>query len=308
MRKLFCLALALLFLTGCSQKAPVSTEAPTTQPTLPAPTPTGEYLLAEQIYYDAQDRVSVHMTVSFNEQKLPTSIFLDSGADVTYTPEYDENGMVTAFSMSKVLYGEETITEYLLNDHGDIIQQTANGKTRDIIYSYDSSGRVIKKETSSDGNLVSVKTWSYDCWDNLATASSTDGNGGYSLIYENTYEGNLLTAIDCKFEGGEMEHTERFAYDAQGRLTEHTQVSGEETTVTVYTYNEAGLKATETAILNGSEYSRTEYGYDDRGLLAEKQTYSYGEFTGRTTYTWTEAPVELTPAQRNVLEQLGVLL
>lgn len=307
MKKLLCLMLVLLLLSGCSQTAPEE-RAPTTQPSVPDPTATGTYLLTEQIHYDSKDRVNVRMEVTFNGQLLPETVFLDSGADVTYIPEYDDNSMITGFSMSRMLYGEETVSRYLLNDHGDIIQQTADGKTTDIACSYDSSGRVIKKETSTGGNLSSVKTWAYDGQGNLTEASSTDGNGGYTLIYENTYDGTLLTAIHCKFEGGETEHTESFTYDEEGRLTEWKQISGADTTTTFYSYNEEGLTATETCLLNGTEYSRLEYTYDERGLLTEKLTYSYGELTGRTVYTWTDGPVELTAAQRNVLKQLSVLL
>ncbi len=307
MKKLLCFLLVLLLLSGCSQQAPETT-VPTTQPPAPEPTPTGEYLLTEQVHQDKNDRVTVRMEVTFNDQMLPAAILLDSGTDVTYTPEYDENGSITGFSMSRVLYGEETVSHALLNDHGDIIQKTADGKTTDIACSYDAAGRVIKKETSANGNLSSVKTWAYDEQGNLTAVSSTGGNSGYSLIYENTYDGTLLTAIHCKFEGGDTEHTESFTYDEEGRLTRWEQVSGEETTTTVYTYNEDGLTATETAFLNGEEYSRMEYSYDDRGLLSEKRTYSYGEFTGRTTYTWTTRPIPLTAAQHNALKQLGVIL
>lgn len=307
MKKILCLTICLLLLTGCGKSAPEDT-VPTTQPSQPEDTTTGTYLLTEQVHYDANDRVNVRMEVAFNEQQLPTSVLLDSGVDVTYTPQYDENGNITGFSTKRVLYGEETEGTASVNDHGDIVQKIANGKTTDVTLSYDDSGRVIKKETSVDGSLSSVKTWAYDEQGNLSKTSSTDENGGYTLVYENTYNGTLLTAIHCKFDGGDTEHTESFTYDENGQLTKWEQVSGDETTTTVYTYNEQGLTATELNLLNGEEFSRLEYSYNENGLLSEKRTYSYGEFSGRTTYSWTAQPILLTAAQRNVLKQLGVLL
>lgn len=313
MKKLGCLLLAALLLSGCAQKAPEptkATEATTaeTQAVTEPAAPEGEYLLQQQVYYDADDRKVVSMEVTFNDKALPVSVFLDSGADVTYTPEYNEDGSFAGFTMSRMLYGEETVSTARVNEYGDIIGKTANGKTSTIACSYDTSGRIIKKETSVEGNLSSVKTWSYDCWGNLTQASSTDANGGYTLIYDNTYDGTLLTAVHCKFEGGETEHTEALTYDEAGRLTQKEQVSGGETTTTVYTYNDQGLVATETSLLNGEEYNRMEYSYNELGQLSEKRTYESGTFTGRTTYTWSSTPVEITAAQRNVLKQLGVVL
>ena len=310
MKKLFCMCLCLLLLAGCGQKAPEHAEANTTavQPPAPDPTPTGVYLLTEQLHYDPNDRINVRMTVSFNGQMLPTSVFLDSGTDITYTPEYDENAAVTGFSVNRLLYGEESKSSAVLNEYGDIVQQVTDGKTTDIAYTYNENGLVIKKETSVNGNLSSVKTWSYDCWGNLTRAGSTAANSSYTLIYDNTYDGQLLTAVVCTFENGETEHTERFTYNEAGQLTCWEQISGDETTTTVYTYNDAGLTATETTSLNGEEYSRLEFSYHENGLLSEKRTYNNGEFTGRTTYSWTDQPVALTAAQRNALKQLGVLL
>lgn len=284
MKKLFCICLGLLLLTGCSQKAPESTQT-TTSVTAPAeePSPSGTYLLLEQVHYDKDNHISVRMNATYDDQLRPTSVFLDSGADITYTPEYDENGMITGFSVSRLLYGEETLSHVALNEYGDIVQQTTDENTTDVVCSYDSGGRMIKKETSVNGNLSYVKTWSYDCWGNTAQMSNTYANGSYTLIYDNTYENHLLTAIHCKYENGDTEHTERFTYNEAGQLTCWEQVHLEETFSTVYTYNDAGL-------------------------LAEKKTYVGEVFTGRTTYTWTEAPVELTAAQCNALKQLGLLL
>lgn len=308
MKKLCCLLLAVLLLSGCAPKKPTQETVVETQTVTEPAAPTGEYLLQQQIYYDADDRKVVDMTVTFNDRMLPASVFLDSGADVTYTPTYNEDGSFAGYSLSRMLYGEETVSTALVNDHGDVTEKTVDGKTSHIACSYDTAGRVTKKETSVDGNLSSVKTWSYDSHGNLTGVSSTDTKGGYTLVYENTYDGDLLTAVHCKFEGGETEHTEALTYDEQGRLTQQEYVSGTETTTTVYTYNEQGLTATETALLNGVEYSRMEYSYNEAGLLTEKRTYSNGQFSGRTTYTWTNSPVEITAAQRNVLKQLGVVL
>ena len=308
MKKLGCLLLAALFLSGCAQKAPTQEPVTETQAVTDSAAPAGEYLLQQQIYYDENDRQVVNMEVTFNDSMLPISVFLDSGADVTYTPRYNEDGSFAGFTISRMLYGEETVSTALVNDHGDITEKNADDKTSHIAYGYDTADRVIKKETSVNGNLSSVKTWSYDSYGNLTGASSTDASGGYTLVYENTYDGNLLTAVHCRFEDGETEHTETFSYDAEGRLTQKEQISGDETTTTVYTYNDQGLTATETNLLNGEEYSRTEYSYNEMGLLAEKRTYESGAFTGRITYTWTTNPVEITAAQRNVLKQLGVIL
>ena len=308
MKKLGCLLLAALLLSGCAQKATMQESVEETQAVTEPAAPTGEYLLQQQIYYDENERQVVNMEVTFNDSMLPVSVFLDSGADVTYTPSYNEDGSFAGFTISRMLYGEETVSTALVNDRGDITEKTAEGKTTHIAYGYDTAGRIIKKETSANGNLSSVKTWSYDSYGNLTGASSTDATGGYTLVYENTYDGNLLTAVHCKFEGGETEHTESLTYDAKCRLTQKELFSGDETTTTVYTYNEQGLTATEISLLNGQEYSRTEYSYNEMGLLAEKRTYENGAFTGRITYTWTTDPVEITAAQRNVLKQLGVIL
>ena len=309
MKKLLCVILGALLLAGCGKSQPEAASVETTQAAVtPEPTPEGVYVLQEQIYYDAKDRQSVAMTVSFDAKKLPTTIFMDSGADVTYTLTYADNGTVTGFTMVRTLYGEDTTSSALVNDHGDIISKTADGKTSNIAYSYDQSGHVIKKETFVGENLSSVKAWAYDSQGNLTEASSTDANGGYKLIYENTYDGQLLTSVHCKFDGGDTEHTESFTYDQEGKLTQWTQVSGEETTVTIYTYNKQGLVETETAQLNGEEYSRQEYTYDDLGRLTEKKTYNSGQYQGRTTYSWTTETVQLTAAQQNILKQLGALL
>ena len=310
MKKLLCILLGALLLVGCGKSQPEATTAATTQPvTVPADTTTdGVYVLTEQVYYDHKDRQSVTMTVSFDDKKLPTSIFMDSGTDITYTLVYGENGLIAGFNMVRTLYGEETTSSALVNDHGDIISKTADGKNSNMTYSYDQSGRVIKKETFTGDNLTSVKTWAYDDQGNLSKASSTNVNGGYTLIYENTYSGTLLTSVHCKYEGGDTEHTESFTYDQEGRLTQWSQVVGEDTTVINYTYNKQGLVETETTLLNGQEKNRLEYTYDDSGLLAEKKNYEGGQYQGRTTYSWTSEPVQLTDAQQNILKQLGALL
>ena len=147
MKKLGCLLLAALLLSGCGRNAPDPTDptAAETQAVTEPEAPKGEYLLQQQIYYDENDRQTVSMEVTFNDRMLPESVLLDSGADVTYTPDYNEDGSFAGFSVSRVLYGEETVSTALVNDHGDIIQKTADGKTTDIAYTYDTGGRVIKK-------------------------------------------------------------------------------------------------------------------------------------------------------------------
>ena len=122
MKKLLCVLLGALLLTGCGKIQPDVTVA-TTPSVAPDPTPTGVYVLQEQVSYDAKDRKSVGMTVTFDEQMLPTSIFMDSGTDVTYTLNYDESSMITGFTMVRTLYGEETTGSALVNDHGDIIEK-----------------------------------------------------------------------------------------------------------------------------------------------------------------------------------------
>lgn len=307
MKKLLCVLLGALLLTGCGKIQPDVTVA-TTPSVAPDPTPTGVYVLQEQVSYDAKDRKSVGMTVTFDEQMLPTSIFMDSGTDVTYTLNYDESSMITGFTMVRTLYGEETTGSALVNDHGDIIEKTTDGKTSTVNYGYDDRGNMIKKETFSGGNLTSVTTWAYDDRGNQTQQSYTSVNGGYTKIYENTYDGELLTAIHCKPEDGDTDYTESFTYDDRGLLTRWEQVSGAETIAAEYTYNEQGLLTVKTSLLNGQEQIRLEFAYDDLGRMIERKTYENGQYQGRTTYSWTNEPVLLTDAQQNILQQLGALL
>lgn len=318
-RVLLLILAAVLLLCGCGKDAPptetgTESAAETTAMEETAPPQaeiTGVFLIQEEIYYDADDQEQAHLTVTFNDQGLPQTIFMDSGADITYTPVYDENGNVTAFSMTRTVYGEETVNHAEVNDHGHIVKQISNAGTDEeqvfeTAYSYDEEGRITKETLTRDGSIYLIKLTEYDEHGNKTRyeeINNASSDMSFVSSFTNTYEDGLLVEKECAVDGV-LDYTTAYIYDDNGRCTQERTDNG---WVKDYAYNEHGLMTLKTITVNGKESYRYVYEYDENGAICGEVWYINGEYSRRTAYVCTLIQAPLTDAHMTIFEKLSIV-
>ena len=155
-------------------------------------------------------------------------------------------------SISKKTDRTGNVTQYVYDGRGLVTREiTAGGEER---YTYDNSGRVIKRETLSRNNSVVYSTqWLYN--DAQRTVTVTSGGIYTETLYLNAWN-EVIRRVDG--EGNER----RFEYDRAGRLVKAIDGYGHSTK---YEWNSIGKIAKIDYINNTTE----QFDYDHLGNLKE---------------------------------------
>ena len=315
MKKALLLAMAaVLLLAGCG-KAPQSTEQvsttaattteipETTEASVPPKAPAnGQFYIQEEIYYNDEGKELARMTVEVDAQGLPVTIFMDSGSDITYKPTYDDEGNILCFERIWTVYGQDTVSYAEVNQHGDITKQissqgTEEEQTYQTTYTYDQQGRIIKEESTRDGQADHTEILKYDEHGNVTYQEELfhmNTARNYVAQITNTYENGLLVEKKSVVDGGMETNITTYTYDENGLLVKE---SFNDQFITEYTYNDQGL-LTEKSV-NGVA---TRYTYDENGRLHEKF-----ENGNRIVYVWAQLQKPMTASQLKLFTQFGII-
>lgn len=161
-------------------------------------------------------------------------------------------------------------------------------------FSYNENGRLLKKETTLNGEYHSTVTYTYDENGNLYSAEYVEPSSNKHFIETYMFDENnrLIKFTDGWYDDKDFLHTKNYdyEYDSQGRLiySEGLSAYGPKPTTyknaTTFEYDENGnlLKAD-----NGDTYT---YLYDEKGRIKEIQEVYYGttDIRGITTYEYDE--------------------
>jgi RHS repeat-associated protein len=170
-------------------------------------------------------------------------------------------------TIDHVTYPNGTETDYTydqLNRLTSVTNKHGTTVLSSYVYTLENDGLrtgVTEHELEADGSTSTVtKTWSYDALQRLTQEAVTvSGAVAYSS------------------------YTDTYTFDVVGNRLTKTDVSGGNTLVSSYTYNDSDELTAETGTLNGSSNYSTTYGYDTNGSLtsvsrtgAGAETDSYG--------------------------------
>ena len=193
-----------------------------------------------------------------------------------------------------------------------------NGNHREIVYTYDNAGNLIKEERKTDGEVTWCCTMTYDATGNCLTKSvdyiDNEYASDYVIYYEYDANNNLISRKDYHGElvvcitqnryssSGKLIETETVRdgvvtersecyYDEKGQLirveyySQGISVLDEpdptlRLTVYTYQYDERGNKIQETVTAEGSVVAVYTWTYDDQGnMLSESNGTSRTEWT-----------------------------
>ncbi|MDP4144966.1 MAG: right-handed parallel beta-helix repeat-containing protein, partial [Bacillota bacterium] len=268
-------------------------------------------------------KISLSFTYDNNDNKLST-------ADATGTTirTYDELNRVTSKTVpdiGKATYVYDIITGV---DAGCTEEKDTDAKGNVILKIYDKAGRLQKVIADGNtttynyydnGNLQSVvyqggANEQYTYYSNNLLKTLTDSNSDGTLIdkYAYTYDGakNMLSKADSK-------GTTNYTYDVLNRLYTVTDPSG---SVTVYTYDASGNRATATTV-NGVDTTLISYDNNDQNRLmgtetkvnnitTEKVSYNYdnnGNQLTETAITYVNGAAQAPIVTTNVYDELNEL-
>ena len=229
-KKLLCLLLVAVLLTGCAALPPAETGEttqssaanPTTATTDPPTVPT--------------DPLVLHTVWLWTEKKVTNK---DGGA--VYKRTYDEKGNLLTDT-------------YASND----------GKTsRGSSFTYDAAGKMLTHDTY-DSYATGHAEFTYDSAGRLA-AESFSNSEGYAATTEYIYREDGLLA-EWFFHYSKTEDRTTYTYDDKGNLLKKQEIitiNGKviQDSTVEYTYDASGNKLSET----NSGGFRSEWTYDDRG-------------------------------------------
>ena len=254
---------------------------------------------------------SVTYTYNADGEVTSSTDFLGNTTQFTYSGPLDDlasmtdaNGNTTSYTYSSAgdllstTYANGTSQSSTFDPEGDATS-FLNADGQAIQYAYNSSGQ-ITTETFADGSKY---TFTYDSLGDMLTA--TDATGTTAFTYDPTTE--LLTKVaypdgtSLAFTynaGGQRTSmvdqtgfTVKYAYDADGRLSELTDGGGH--MIVAYTYDADGRLSRKT---NGNG-TYTTYAYDaDGNLLHLVNDTSGGAVNSRFDYTYNALGLETSEA------------
>ena len=251
MKKLICLLLAAVFLTGCQTTAPgESTAAPTTAPTVATTAPT----VPETTAPTAPTEPPVLQTAYFwTEQKVTNA----QGVGGVYTRTYDAMGNLLT----------------------DSYAATDGNTTYSYTYTYDAAGRMLTRDSVDSHSASDHTVYTYDPAGRLVTEVFTNSEN-YSAKVDYVYREDGQIAEKMAVYDKTQEIT-AYSYDESGRLVkeEHTVRTSDkvqQSTVMEYTYDASGNKLTQTETRMGSLSRKEEWTYNEAGKVL-----TYKEFDGQ---------------------------
>lgn len=145
------------------------------------------------------------------------------GNPITWTYEYDENGLLTKETSTHTLYGTDEST-----------------------YEYDENGLVIMRSMKSDSGASDgvVLTYSYEFDDNGLVKSMTTNSsgGGDPTITTFTYDENGKITAKSETDGSYLAET-AYTYDENGNVSgSYTKFDDGTTLKANYTYEKTGTR------------------------------------------------------------------
>lgn len=201
-------------------------------------------------------------------------------ASTTYGFTYGDFGL-----RAGVFVGNRLLARYTYSERNNFLERLDYGNGDRVQYEYDKQGRVTS-QTYEDGDTV---TYRYD--NNGALASVTDSATGRTTTYYYDFTNRLMKYV----ESGDVDHSVRYTYDDQNKLTDLVEVINGVTQTTHYTYDDDQRIS---SIQNGDQI--ISYTYDDYGRVSQKTD---GIFTYAYTYKSTD-----TGAPSNQIDTVSVML
>ena len=201
-------------------------------------------------------------------------------ASTTYSFTYGD------FSLRSGVYiGQRILAQYTYSERNNFLERLDYGNGDRVQYEYDKQGWVTS-QTYEDGDTV---TYRYD--NNGALASVTDSATGRTTTYYYDFTNRLMKYV----ESGDVDHSVRYTYDDQNKLTDLVEVINGVTQTTHYTYDDDQRIS---SIQNGDQI--ISYTYDEYGRVSQKTD---GIFTYAYTYKSTS-----TGAPSNQIDTVSVML
>ena len=297
MRKILCLLLAALFLTGCQAVSPAETPettvtAPTTAgteptaptettaPTVPTEPPVLEtrYFWTEQKVTNAQGVGGVYTRTYDAKGNLLTDSYAaaDGNTTYTYTYTYDEAGkMLTRDSVAS--YGTTDRTEYTYDPAGRLVTEvftnTENYSVK-VDYVYREDGQLAEKLAIYD-KTQEITVYTYDENGRLLKEEQTTRTGEkvqQSIVMEYTYDaaGNKLSQAESRT--GTLYRKEEWTYNDAGKVLTYQEFDGQGNLGEgmQYIYDNQGRLEEETFSKGGTAEDSAVYVYDEAGRVIKR--------------------------------------
>ena len=229
-----------------------------------------------------------------------TTNFAYSGPFNELSSMTDANGNTTSYAYNSsgdllsTTYADGSVSSSTFNPEGEATSfVNANGQPID--YTYNAAGQ-ITQESFSDGSSY---TYTYDSDGNMLTATDATGTTNFTydptteLLTEVAYPNGMYLKFTYNAAGQRTQmvdqtgFTVNYAYDADGRLSELTDGSGN--MIVTYTYDADGRLSEKT---NGNG-TYTTYTYDKDGNVLDLVNYAPdGSINSSFIYTYNDLGLE----------------
>ena len=285
--------------------------------------------------WEGEDGNYLKETYTYDE--LGRQIFSTYDCVSTYGSEVYEEHSTTTFTyddwglLAKSVYeamGDVTSeTTYTYDENGNLLvtEYLGNAGRTAYYYTYDEFGNELTMAVTSDDEVLYSLENEWDAEGNLLCTVNRDADGAVSGTTEYVYvDGRMTESVNTygntrnttRYYYDEWGNTSRYEwendygtsyesliYDAEGHLLQDEFVSDTHSSVTVYTYNEMGLRTKVDFSDSNGEYSEETYTYAADG---SPLSYVYRSEGSAHTITYSYDPAAHKVTVLNMTEYFGV--
>jgi RHS repeat-associated protein len=187
-------------------------------------------------------------------------VVTETSAGVTHTYIYDKAGnrLSTVYGQT----GRALTNTYDALNRLLTLSETDGNTTHLTTHAYDLGGNIVRKDLPND---VTVEK-TYDTWSRLSTETNTAYGASQpfaALDYQYDGVNNVREIVETYPTGNLDDRTVTNSYDAKSRLLTEEIVTGTNTVLTAYSYDDADNRASMSVIENGGTAAVTTYVYGD---------------------------------------------